>query len=77
MSGLDILVFTAGIGENDPYIRAQIMKGLGFLGIEVDEEANNVRGEERIISTPNSKVKVCLIPTDEELMIASDTEALI
>ena len=77
MNGLDILVFTAGIGENDPYIRAQIMKGLGFLGIEVDEEANNVRGEERIISTPNSKVKVCLIPTDEELMIASDTEALI
>ena len=53
------------------------MKGLSFLGIEVDEEANNVRGEERIISTPNSKVKVCLIPTDEELMIASDTEALI
>jgi acetate kinase len=77
MNGLDILVFTAGIGENDPYIRAQIMKGLSFLGIEVDEEANNVRGEERIISTPNSKVKVCLIPTDEELMIASDTEALI
>ena len=77
MNGLDILVFTAGIGENDPYIRAQVMKGLSFLGIEVDEAANNVRGEERIISTPNSKVKVCLIPTDEELMIASDTAALV
>ena len=77
MNGLDILVFTAGIGENDPYIRAEIMKGLSFLGIELDEEANNVRGEERIISKKGSKVTVCLIPTDEELMIASDTEALI
>ena len=77
MNGIDILVFTAGIGENDPYIRAEIMKGLSFLGIELDEEANNVRGEERIISKKGSKVTVCLIPTDEELMIASDTEALI
>ena len=77
MNGIDILVFTAGIGENDPYIRAEIMKGLSFLGIELDEEANNVRGEERIISKPGSKVTVCLIPTDEELMIASDTAALV
>ena len=77
MNGLDILVFTAGIGENDPYIRAQIMKGLSFLGIEVDEEANKVRGEERVISKKGSKVTVCLIPTDEELMIASDTAALV
>jgi acetate kinase len=77
MNGIDILVFTAGIGENDPYIRAEVMKGLSFLGIELDEQANNVRGEERIISKPGSKVTVCLIPTDEELMIASDTEALI
>ena len=77
MNGIDILVFTAGIGENDPFIRAEIMKGLSFLGIELDEAANNVRGEERVISTPNSKVKVCLIPTDEELMIASDTAALV
>jgi acetate kinase len=77
MNGIDILVFTAGIGENDPYIRAEIMKGLSFLGIELDEQANNVRGEERIISAPNSKVTVCLIPTDEEFMIASDTQALI
>ena len=53
------------------------MKGLSYLGIELDEKANNVRGEERIISAPNSKVTVCLIPTDEELMIASDTQALI
>ena len=53
------------------------MKGLSFLGIEVDEEANKVRGEDRIISKPGSKVTVCLIPTDEELMIASDTAALV
>ena len=77
MNGIDILVFTAGIGENDPYIRAEIMKGLSFLGIELDEEANKVRGEERIISKKGSKVTVCLIPTDEELMIASDTAALV
>ena len=77
MNGIDILVFTAGIGENDPYIRAEVMKGLSFLGIELDEQANNVRGEERIISKPGSKVTVVLVPTDEELMIASDTEALI
>ena len=77
MNGIDILVFTAGIGENDPYIRAEIMKGLSFLGIELDEEANKVRGEERIISKKGSKVTVCLIPTDEELMIASDTADLV
>ena len=77
MNGIDILVFTAGIGENDPYIRAEVMKGLSFLGIELDEQANNVRGEERIISKPGSKVTVCLIPTDEELMIATDTQALV
>ena len=77
MNGIDILVFTAGIGENDPYIRAEVMKGLSYLGIELDEEANNVRGEERIISKKGSKVTVCLIPTDEELMIATDTQALV
>ena len=77
MNGIDILVFTAGIGENDPYIRAEIMKGLSFLGVELDEEANNCRGVERVISKKGSKVTVCLIPTDEELMIASDTAALV
>ena len=77
MNGIDILVFTAGIGENDPYIRAEIMKGLSFLGVELDEEANNCRGVERVISKKGSKVTVCLIPTDEELMIASDTKALV
>ena len=78
MNGLDILVFTGGIGENDWYIRGEIAKGLSYLGLELDENANNgSRGEEKIISTPTSRVKVCVIPTDEELMIALDTQALV
>ncbi len=77
MNGIDILVFTGGIGENDAFIRGEIVKGLSFLGVTLDEEANNCRGVERVISTPDSKVTVCVIPTDEELMIASDTEALV
>ncbi len=77
MNGVDILVFTGGIGENDAFIRAEIVKGLSFLGVTLDEEANNCRGVERVISTPDSKLTVCVIPTDEELMIASDTEALV
>ncbi len=77
MNGVDIIVFTGGIGENDDYIREGISTGLTYLGAEFDKEANKVRGEERVISTPNSKVTICIIPTDEELMIASDTAALI
>ena len=77
MNGVDVLVFTGGIGENDAYIRGEIIKGLTYLGIEFDEKKNAVRGEEAILSTADSKVKVCVIPTDEEWMIASDTQALI
>ena len=77
MNGIDILVFTGGIGENDAFIRGEIVKGLSFLGVTLDEEANNCRGVERVISTPDSRLTVCVIPTDEELMIASDTEALV
>ncbi len=77
MNGVDIIVFTGGIGENDAYIRGEIAKGFSYIGAELDETANNVRGEERVISTPSSKVTICVIPTDEELMIASDTKALI
>ena len=77
MNGVDILVFTGGIGENDAFIRGEIVKGLSFLGVTLDEEANNCRGGERVISTPDSRLTVCVIPTDEELMIASDTEALV
>lgn len=76
MNGVDALVFTAGIGENAINVREDVAAGLTFLGLEIDKEANNVRGEERIISTEDSKVKVLLVPTDEELMIARDVEAL-
>ena len=77
MNGVDVIVFTGGIGENDPYIRAEILKGLTFLGIDFDEEKNAARGKEVELSTANSRVRVCVIPTDEELMIASDTAELI
>ena len=78
MNGIDVLVFTGGIGENDAFIRGEIVKGLSFLGMTLDAPKNaGSRGEEIVISTPDSKVTVCVIPTDEELMIASDTEALV
>ena len=78
MDGLDILVFTGGIGENDTYIRTEIAKGFGYLGAKIDEQKSlKTRGEEVIISTPDSKVTVCVIPTDEELMIATDTQAIV
>jgi len=77
MNGVDIIVFTGGIGENDAYIRGEIAKGFTYLGAELDEKANQVRGEEAIISTKQSKVTMCVIPTDEELMIAMDSQALI
>jgi acetate kinase len=77
MNGVDVLVFTGGIGENDTYIRGEIIKGLTYLGIDFDESKNAVRGEEAILSSADSKVTVCVIPTDEEWMIASDTQALI
>lgn len=78
MGGVDIIVFTAGVGENQPSMREGAVEGLEFLGVKIDKELNNkIRGEEKVISTPDSKVKVVIIPTDEELMIASDTMALI
>lgn len=77
MNGVDNIVFTAGIGENDQEIREEICGYLQFLGIEIDKEANTKRGEEVIISTPDSKVKVLVIPTNEELAIARETVALI
>ena len=76
LGGLDCLVFTAGVGENDGKMRAQICEGLEFLGIKIDPEKNASRGEECIISTDDSKVTVWVIPTNEELMIAQDTAAL-
>lgn len=78
MNGVDIIVFTGGIGENDAYIRGEIAKGFTYLGAELDERKNaGIHGDEAVISTSESKVTICVIPTDEELMIASDTQALI
>ena len=76
MNGVDAIVFTAGIGENDVDERAEVCANLTYLGLEIDPEANKMRGQERLISTPESKVKVYVIPTDEELMIARDTAAI-
>lgn len=77
LNGVDVLVFTGGVGENQTGTREKLCKELSFLGIECDTEKNKIRGEELEISTPNSKVKVVVIPTDEEYMIASDTVELL
>ena len=78
MNGCDIIVFTAGVGENQANMRESVCKGLSFMGVEIDVEKNmGIHGEEAVISTPESKVTVVVIPTDEELMIASDTMALL
>ena len=77
MNGVDNIVFTAGIGENDHGVRELVLGYLGYLGIEIDEEANNTRGQEIMISKPGSKVNVLVIPTNEELAIARETVALL
>ena len=77
MNGVDNIVFTAGIGENCALVRTKVCSYLGYLGITIDEEANGKRGEEIAISTPDSKVKVLVVPTNEELAIARETVALV
>lgn len=78
MGGVDIIVFTGGVGEHQSSTRANVCNPLRFMGIEIDDAANDANnGDEGIISTPNSAVKVVVIPTDEEYMIAKDTEAII
>ena len=77
MNGVDYIVFTGGVGENQINIRKGICEQLEFMGVEIDVEANNMRGEEKVISKPSSKVKVYVIPTNEELMIAKETERLV
>ena len=78
MGGIDVLVFTAGVGENQTSMREAACEGLEFMGVKLDKEVNaRTRGEEAVISTPDSRVKVVVIPTDEELMIASDTMELV
>ena len=76
LGGLDVLVFTAGVGENGVLMRSMICQGLEFLGVKLDPEKNKLRGDERIISAEDSKVTVWVIPTNEELMIAQDTAEL-
>ena len=77
MNGVDVITFEAGIGENGITVRKEICDYLGFLGVKIDEEKNNCRGEEVEISTPDSKVKVYVVPTNEELMIARETRDLV
>ena len=77
MNGVDAITFTAGIGENTKLVRGKVLAYLGYLGVTVDEEANEVHGEEKVISGADSKVKVCVIPTNEELAIARETVALV
>ncbi|MDY6351727.1 acetate/propionate family kinase [Candidatus Weimeria sp. HCP3S3_B5] len=76
MNGVDLIAFTAGVGENNGFVRQEICRYLGFIGVEIDSKANEVAGEERKISTDNSMVKVYVIPTNEELAIARETVRL-
>ena len=77
MGGVDIIAFTAGIGENGPELREAVMKDMEFLGCKLDPEKNKVRGKETVVSTEDSKVTICVIPTNEEIMIARDTLELV
>ncbi len=78
MGGVDVIIFAGGVGENQADCREAVLEGLEFMGVKLDKEKNAVtRGEEAVLSTPDSKVKVLLIPTDEELMIASDTYEIV
>jgi acetate kinase len=78
MNGVDIIVFTGGVGENQTAVRENVCSHLSFMGVKIDADINNnTHGTETIISTPDSTVKVVVVPTDEELMIARDTEAIV
>ena len=77
LNGIDVLTFTAGVGENDVVVRELICNYLGFMGVKLDPEKNNVRGKECVISADDSKVQVWIVPTNEELMIAQDTAELV
>lgn len=77
MNGVDAIVFTAGVGENTPALRTQLCANLSYLGVSIDEDANKKRGQDLEISTPDSKVKIFVVPTDEELVIARDTAAIV
>jgi acetate kinase len=77
MNGVDCIAFTAGVGENSGFVRKLIIDRLGFLGVKCNDEANKVRGEEKLVSTEDSKVRVYVVPTNEELAIARDTYELL
>ena len=77
LNGIDVLTFTAGVGENDTNVRAEVCKYLDFMGVKIDPELNSKRGKEMCISTPDSAVQVWVVPTNEELMIAQDTAELV
>ena len=77
MNGVDAIAFTGGIGENAIPVRETVVKSLGYLGIKLDEEANQTRGENKVISTADSKVKVAIVPTNEELAICQETAELV
>ena len=77
LNGIDVITFTAGVGENGVSTRKAICEYLTYMGVEIDDELNNNRGKEMVISTPNSKIQVWIVPTNEELMIAQDTAALV
>ena len=77
LNGIDVLTFTAGVGENSPGVRADVCRYLEFMGVKLDPEKNKVRGKEMLISTPDSKIQVWVVPTNEELMIAQDTAELV
>ena len=77
LGGVDIIVFTGGIGENDTHTRKKVLSGLEFMGVKTDAEKANIRGKEALISAADSLVKVLVVPTDEELMIARDTYELV
>lgn len=77
MNGVDVICFTAGIGENAPLVRSFVCEYLGYLGVELDQEANHKRGEDIVITAPGSRTKVMVIPTNEELAIARETVRLV
>ena len=77
MNGIDVLIFTAGVGENSPELREKIASGLDFMGVKIDHTRNIVRGKEAIVSTDDSRVKILVIPTNEELVIAQDTASIV
>ena len=77
MDGVDVIAFTAGLGENDKNMRKAVCSHLSYLGVKIDDAANDVRGKDTIISAPDSKVMVMVVPTNEELAIARETLALV